>query len=183
MISGTVDNCELISCRGTLIIGETAKVNCKRIEADCLINLGHTIADKIVVPGTLVAWSGSITGKQIQYAAFEKSARCAVKGSLDEITGQPIPVPAPAFIAVPELEPPKRLKAVALESTADTKTSPAQLITPTKESQNARTTSQRSQCRPVIASDRCVHDHQQQCWPLWTLKSNPRMIAMRSLHP
>ena len=125
MINGTIDNCELISCRGTLIIGETAKVNRKRIEADCLINLGNTIADQILLPGTLVAWSGSITGKEVQYAAFEKSARCAVKVSLDEITGQPIPVPAPAFIVVPELEPPKRLKAVALESTADTETSPA----------------------------------------------------------
>jgi cytoskeletal protein CcmA (bactofilin family) len=83
-ISGQVSECDSLVCAGTLIIGENAKVNAKHIHAQVLINLGELISEKITIPGTLVAWSGSISGGVIQYAAMEKSSLCKIKGALED---------------------------------------------------------------------------------------------------
>lgn len=87
-ILGEILDCEELICDGTLIIDESAKVQCKLIKAQCLFNLGELRGDHAIIPGTLVAWSGSIQVAQIEYAAFEKSANCAVKGSLDQIEAE-----------------------------------------------------------------------------------------------
>ena len=87
-INGTVTDGEEITCDGTLVIGENAKVDMKTIHAAALINLGAIECSTLRITGTLVAWSGSIRGGLIQYGAMEKSNNCKISGSLECIADE-----------------------------------------------------------------------------------------------
>lgn len=87
-ISGTVTGCEELVCEGMLIIESGAKVQAKSIHAANLASMGDVEGEHCVVTGTLIAWAGLFNVAKIDYAAFEKSADCVVRGSLDQIDGE-----------------------------------------------------------------------------------------------
>lgn len=87
-LQGSLTDCESIVCAGTLVIGKDAVISAKKLKTNVLIQLGHLKADEVIVTGTLVAWSGSISAGVVHYGAMEKSSGCKISGSLESIEPQ-----------------------------------------------------------------------------------------------
>lgn len=105
-LHGSLTGCDEIVCDGMLIVESGAKIQARVIRARNLASMGEVRGEHCTVTGTLIAWAGTFQVAKIDYATFEKSSDCVVKGSLDQIEPEAAaPAAQPAYASAPSTPP------------------------------------------------------------------------------